>query len=72
MFKKLNEAQINELIRKFNEKSEIHPTWRKGQTWFNSLRVLYPSVADYITDTENDPFYDDEKIDNFFKEIMES
>lgn len=71
MIKKLNEARLNELIRKFNEKSELNPTWRKGQTWFNSLSVLYPSVAESIRGTENDPFYNDEKIDAFFKEITE-
>jgi len=66
---KLTKTQLEELIRCFEEKSALNPSWRKGQTWFNCLNKLYPSVANSIRTTKNDPFYRDDRIDDFFKAI---
>jgi hypothetical protein len=44
---------------------------RLGQTYFNILCEMEPEIAAIIRGTENDPFYDDKKINDFKKKIVE-
>jgi len=44
---------------------------RKGQCYFNELYEVEPEIAEIIRGTENDPFYDDKKIDNFKLKMIE-
>jgi hypothetical protein len=42
---------------------------RKGQQYFNSLYEINPVLADKVRTTEADPFYNDNKLEAFFKAI---
>jgi len=44
---------------------------RKGQIAFNTLDKLFPDLAKKIVGTKYDPFYDDSKLNSFFKYIFE-
>jgi hypothetical protein len=44
---------------------------RKGQEAFNKLWEENPAVASAITGTEFDPFYDDSKLEAFYKKVEE-
>lgn len=70
MSDKLSDNQLDEFLRIVNEKTQLNPTWRKGQTLFNVLSKLHPKLAECIRGTNNDPFYNDENIDNFYKYII--
>jgi hypothetical protein len=37
--------------------------WRRGQSFFNALFIMFPEVAESIRATEYDPFYNDDIID---------
>ena len=69
----MNEKEFNEfkcnIFKLTNETIKKHPYLRKGQTLFNILYEQYPDIANQIRSTENDPFYLDKRIDNFFNEI---
>jgi len=59
---KLTEDQITQVIAEQQEFLETFPMWRKGQSLFNALCVLYPDIADEIRGTSLDPFHRDDKI----------
>lgn len=40
---------------------------RKGQSAFNALYKEYPQVADKVRGTPADPFYDDDKLPEFWE-----
>jgi len=44
---------------------------RIGQCFFNATHDLYPEIAHEIAGTENDCFYEDNKIGDFLLEVME-
>jgi len=44
---------------------------RLGQTYFNVLCDLEPEIANTIRGTEDDPFYDDKKVNAFKKKMIE-
>jgi hypothetical protein len=44
---------------------------RAGQLAFNELYRVDPVVADQIRGTEDDPFYDDERIAHFESKVAE-
>jgi len=44
---------------------EEHLEWRWGQTVFNTLEMLGPTVANAIRGTKNDMFYIDENVNKF-------
>ena len=49
-----------------NEIRDILPSapkeWRKGQAYFNILRVMHEEIAEEIRGTEFDPFHHDDRI----------
>ncbi len=45
---------------------------RKGQAHFNLLYNLNPELAQEVTDTEVDPFYDDTRLPAFYKWVEEN
>jgi hypothetical protein len=44
---------------------------RKGQTFFNVLHEMEPELADRITGTDADPFYDDGKLPDFLLRVAD-
>jgi hypothetical protein len=49
-----------------------HPELREGQSLMNALGEINFSLYKEITGTENDPFYQDERIPAFFEKILQS
>ncbi len=47
--------------------SRIADDWRKGQIAYNVLAVARPDLTNEINNTDLDPFYDDNKLDDFWK-----
>lgn len=45
--------------------SKLYPMWRKGQTVFNVMLILYPDAANRYRATDIDPFYSDSNIECF-------
>ena len=43
---------------------------RKGQSFFNALYDVDPDLADKIRDTEIDPFYTDDKLNEFLETVI--
>lgn len=39
-----------------------HPTWRRGQTYFNTLVEVRLDLAERIRGTRLDPFHDDDRL----------
>jgi len=46
-------------------RKSLHPSERMGQAYFNQLREDQPEVASDVTNSEIDPFYDDNLIGEF-------
>lgn len=44
---------------------DLNPEWRRGQTYFNELVWLNPSLADFVRGKSYDPFYRDFAIPEF-------
>ena len=49
---------------------ELEFNWRQGQTMFNVLWELHPTLAAVIRGSEFDPFYRDARIPAFLKELL--
>lgn len=43
---------------------------RNGQALFSALYEIHPDIADEITDTIFDPFYNDKKIADFINKLL--
>ena len=50
-------------LKKCEEYQKANPKWRKGQTYFNTLYIMYPHIADEIRMSNLDPFH--KRDDNF-------
>ena len=69
---KLNVDQANKFIKESNLLWKSKPEYlRKGQMLFNLLHQQYPKLADMVKGTENDPFYNDNLLSNFFNFIQQ-
>ena len=60
---KLNTEQLITLFEqaKLNFQ-QYHPTWRYGQSIFNTGMVLHPELFEQIRGTEADPFYQNSRV----------
>lgn len=47
-----------------------HPEWRVGQAAFNALTAFNPDVAGQLSGTINDPFNHDERLYDFFEQVL--
>jgi hypothetical protein len=45
---------------------------RRGQTFFNVLSEMEPELADRLTGTADDPFYNDGKLPGFLLRVAEA
>lgn len=64
---KLNDTEWIELIRKTLE--YMHADLRVGQSYMNALHDVRPDLYEEILNTDNDPFYIDDNIQNFINKI---
>lgn len=64
---KLTVPELHVLVGSYVSNKSSH--LRVGQTYFNSLYEINPCLADKVRTTENDPFYNDKRLEGFFKEI---
>lgn len=48
---------FSKYIAECYEMQEIHPSWRWGQTLFNTLHMMSPNMANEIRGTDVDPYY---------------
>lgn len=64
---KLTNKQVDILTRLADLELHMRPELRQGQCLFNTLHRLHPDLSEQIRGTDNDCFYDDNKISNFFK-----
>ena len=46
------------------------PSWRAGQTYFNVLYRMRPEMADSLRGSSRDPFYNDDRIDDFLDYVL--
>lgn len=67
--KKLTKEQVKEVQILVEKALERNPTYIKGQLFFNALLELHPEIANSITGTSIDPFYDDGLIEKCITEI---
>ena len=68
---KLTPHQLNRVLSLGQEKIRQHSQFRQGQAFYIALAELFPDVAQSITETEIDPFYDDIKRSKCIEEISE-
>lgn len=68
---KLTSEEFLSLQKDVEELISLHPDLRKGQCFFNCLHEINPELADSLLGTENDPFYNDDCLEGFFKSIIE-
>jgi hypothetical protein len=69
---KLTAEQVNKLKGDVQLTARLlHPEWRLGQAYFNFLAQDYPELAKEIAGTDIDPFYVDDRINDFLKHIQE-
>lgn len=68
---KLTNAEYIAFRKQVKETLKEYPMLRKGQAMFNVLYEIRQDIADNITNTDIDPFYDDSKIPQFIKYINE-
>lgn len=66
---KLNSQQLVELYAYQDHLMKIYPSLRKGQALFEAISEKYPELAKELVATDNDPFYDDGKIEECIKYI---
>lgn len=45
---------------------------RMGQAYFNELFLCHPKLAEAVVNTENDCFYDDEKLSRFLEFVQKN
>lgn len=56
---------MKQYLKQVYANMEAHPTWRKGQAYFNTLYFVNPQLADKVRGTLLDPFYKDDNIRAF-------
>lgn len=66
MKKEINYSKNTQLHIKVQNKPK---DWRLGQAYFNYAYELYPNETNQIRGTNNDCFYNDEKIPEFLNEL---
>jgi len=67
---KINNNEWLELIQKTQEFYTVHPDIRLGQSFMNALFEVSPKLYKNITNTDNDPFYNDQIITKFIKYLI--
>jgi len=66
---KLTDKEWVDLIREFYK--FLQKDLRIGQSYFNALAIVKPDLANEIQGTEDDCFYDDNKVIKFIRRLNE-
>jgi hypothetical protein len=58
---------FNQYVEMVRQLAPLHPEWREGQRYFNTLHDVRPDLADKVINAFPivDPFYRDELIASF-------
>ena len=61
----------SDFVRCWNERvSDPKRDERKGQAAFNALHELDPELADMVRGSKVDPFYKDDRLPEFLREVF--
>jgi hypothetical protein len=63
--------EFHEFLTKSATEKELHPERRMGQTYFNVLFAFNPELADSVSGTSFDPYYEDDKIGAFLNHVCQ-
>lgn len=67
---------IDQFYTALSKYASENPAQRRGQATFNVMSYLYPDAAEVFRGGSNDPFYNDDTINDFislcFEKIIES
>lgn len=66
---KMAGASYSDYLIHRGQYTHAHPGQRPGQAAFNALWNISPALADYIRGTQTDPFYNDQRINNFLEYV---
>ncbi|MBC8437154.1 hypothetical protein H8D85_02400 [bacterium] len=66
---KLTDKEWTELIKEWCKQYDGGKHQRPGQAYMNALFIIKPGLYSQLTETENDCFYDDNKIINFIRRL---
>ena len=66
---KLNFDHVYPVVEAARQQHRENPDLRMGQSIFNTLFARHPALANEVRGSEVDPFYIDENLEAFFKEI---
>lgn len=69
--RKLSAEEMKQVLDLSRKSKRSHPTYRKGQLFFNALNDLYPETARAITATIFDPFYEDGNLESCIQFLSE-
>lgn len=61
-------------VAELQQAAQMREEWtkeRKGQSAFNVVNILKPHVSRQIRGTEDDPFFDDERLEAFWTRVGE-
>lgn len=67
---KLNVDQFYTFIDAVHRCQQVSASWRAGQTMFNVLWELHPTLATVIRGSNVDPFYRNDRIPAFLTELL--
>ena len=67
---KLNTKEFNTLCKATFAEQLSQPYLRLGQCFFNTLHETHPDLANSVRGTINDPFYNSNKLKEFFIAIV--
>jgi len=59
-----------EYLRNVRVAMKENPNWRRGQAAFNVAAKMFPEVAEKYRGGELDPFYANEKLNNFVEAVV--
>lgn len=61
----VKEDELNYAMNKAKQYAEQYKDWRWGQCVFNAFYAYFPEITDSIRGTNDDCFYDDNKVEKF-------
>lgn len=67
----MTNEEINAISKFASELYVRQSSLRLGQSVWNVFEEMHPDKANLIRGTEFDPFYDDNKLDSFYKKLLE-
>lgn len=68
MTAKFDNSQFRKAV---NQTRLVYHSWRYGQTVFNVMHMMHPEIADLYRGTVLDPFYHDDKVEQFITACAE-